>query len=86
MLNTGASIVNNPQNSSGATSLAEVLFPGAKLDNRVVPSGGFEVRCEHCARTAFSIVGNCITVTERHGSQWHRTVVSLDELGLKRVE
>ena len=86
MLNTGSSIVSNPQNSNGATSLAEVLFPGAEVDNRVEPSGGFEVRCEHCARTAFSIVENVLVVTHRHGTQWHKTVIGLQELGLKRAD
>lgn len=40
------------------------------------------VRCNHCARTVFEIVGNCIVLTERHDSQYHKTVISLDDLGL----
>lgn len=40
------------------------------------------VRCNHCARTVFEIVGNCIVLTERHDTQYHKTVISLDDLGL----
>jgi hypothetical protein len=42
-----------------------------------------EVRCDHCARIAFEVVGNTIVVVTRHDQQYHKTVVSLDALGLQ---
>jgi hypothetical protein len=82
---TSGSIISHDPTPTGPTSLAEFLFPGSKLNDRVVPSGGFKVRCDYCAQTAFQIIGDAITVTHRHGSQYHRTVVSLEELGLMRI-
>jgi hypothetical protein len=89
---TATSIIPNVPKSNGATCLAVSLFESAGhtdilvgQDGRVIPSGGFPVRCEHCARKAFSIVGDCIVIDHRHDSQHHRSVISLAELGLKRI-
>ena len=82
---TSSSIVNQTNESNGATCLAEVLFPGARVDNRVVPSGGFSVRCDYCTHTVLNVIGDAIAINQRHGTKWHRTVVSLAELGLKRI-
>lgn len=83
---TSASVIPVPSESSGAASLAEWLFAGARPDSRIIPSGGKGVRCQHCARDAFSVLENTLIITHRHGSQYHQTVVSLAELGLQRIE
>jgi hypothetical protein len=54
-------------------------------EGRIVPSGGYPVRCEHCARRAFSIVGEALVIDHRHDGAHHRSVISLAELGLKRI-
>ena len=50
---------------------------------RIVSVPTSEVRCDHCARVAFEVVGNTIVVVTRHDNQWHKTVVSLEALGLQ---
>lgn len=89
---TSSSIVSQPPQQSIGASLATDLFSISTHqhvfvgnENRIIPSGGYPVRCEHCARKAFSIIGDCIVINHRHDSSNHQTVVSLAELGLKRI-
>ena len=49
---------------------------------RIVSVPTSEVRCDHCARTVLELKGNVITITLRHGSDYHKTAISLEALGL----
>lgn len=88
---TSSSVVPPPLRETNGASLAQDLFTSighpvfVGNENRIVPSGGYPVRCEHCARKIFSIVGEAIVIHSKHGSDHHTTVVSLAELGLKRI-
>ena len=68
------------------TSPVESLFPKVPgYTWKIIPSATSEIRCEHCARIALRLVGDCIVITHRHDSQPHKTVVSISSLGLARV-
>ena len=49
---------------------------------RIVSVPTSEVRCDHCARVALEVIGNTLSVVHRHDGQYHRSVVSLEALGL----
>ena len=62
--------------------------PGSAVYNplrvaRIVSVPTSEVRCDHCARVAFEVVGQTISIVHRHDNHYHRTVISLEALGLQ---
>lgn len=89
---TATSVVSQAHEKMGATSLVEGLFGEVGIMSqltenighvtRITPTNTSSIECSHCHRTAFSIVGNTIVVVERHDSKYHKTVISLDDLGL----
>jgi hypothetical protein len=82
---TSASVVSNAYETFGPTSLVEGLFAHAG-HARLVATATSEIRCAECARESFSIVGECVVVVHRHGNQYHKTVMPLYQLGLKRAD
>ena len=88
---SGASIISPPEQETGGTSLAGLLFPRTIVlqDNidyaTIVPSHGSRILCEHCNRTVLTIKGDCLVITQRHDSQPHKSVIPLSDLGLIRV-
>lgn len=89
---TSSSVVPQPPSQSLGASLATDLFSTSihqhvliGNENRIIPSGGYPVRCEHCARKVFSIVGEALVIDHRHDGNHHRSVISLVELGLRRI-
>ena len=84
---TSSSIVPRDNSSTGPTSLAEILFQGTTgYVAKVIPYAGSAVRCNECARTALNVLGDALIVTHRHGNQWHKTIVNIEDLGLKRID
>ena len=84
---SSASIISPPQKeSSGAASLAEMLFQSVGYMATIIPSTGSSIKCQHCRREVFSVVGECLVITQRHDSQYHKTVIPLSDLGLIRAE
>ena len=81
-----ASIMSPPQMESGGASLAERLFQNVGYMATIIPSAGSSVKCQHCRREVFSVVGECLVITQRHDSQYHKTVVPLSDLGLTRAD
>ena len=81
-----SSVVPQPPRATGATSHAEGLFQSVGLSVRLYPTATSKVSCDYCERVAFEIIGNCISVVLRHNSQWHRTVIPLEQLGLARID
>jgi len=68
--------------------MLEYAVPASAVYNplrvaRIVSIPTSEVRCNHCARVAFEVVGNTIVVTSRHDNQWHKTTISIEALGLQ---
>lgn len=82
---TAASIVAPPQKESGAASLAEKLFMSVGYMATIIPSTGSTIKCQHCRREVFSVVGECLVITQRHDSQYHKTVIPLSDLGLVHI-
>lgn len=76
-----------PQNNDVATapSLASVLFGSIGYVATIIPPAGSRVVCQHCERIAFNIIGDCLSITQRHDGQWHKTVISLGDIGLAKV-
>jgi len=74
--------------ASGVTETAYAIsasgFEPLRL-TRVVSVPTSEIRCNHCARVALEIKGNCLVVVSRHDGQYHKTVVSLEQLGLQWI-
>jgi len=88
---SGASIISPPEQETGGTSLAGILFPQATIlqDNvdyaTIVPSPGSQITCEHCNRIVLTLKGNCLVLIDKHDKQWHKSVIPLSDLGLVRV-
>ena len=59
---------------------------GPVRPHRITSHPTSEIRCDHCARVAFEVVGNCLVVTERHDTQWHKTTISIEQLGLQWIK
>jgi hypothetical protein len=83
---TSSSVIPHPYDDYGPTSLVEGLFSQAGKPIRLMATPTSEIRCDHCARVSFSIVGDCIVSVGRHGSDYHKTVIPLAQLGLKRAD
>ena len=77
-----ASIISPPQNTSGGASLAERLFQTVGYMTTIIPSAGSTIKCQHCRREVLAVVGECLVITQRHDSQYHKTVIPLSDLGL----
>ena len=82
---TGSSVVAHPYEQFGPTSLVEGLFAHAG-HARLIATATSHIRCDECAREVFSIVGDCLVLTQRHGQQYHKTVFPLYQLGLQRTD
>ena len=82
---TSSSVVQHPYSEFGPTSLVEGLFAHAG-HARLIATPTSAIRCDECARESFSLVGDCVVVVHRHGTQWHKTVMPLYQLGLKRID
>ena len=83
---SSASITAPPKKESGGASWAEVLFQSVGYMATIIPSTGSSIKCQHCRREVFSVVGECLVITQRHDSQYHKTVIPLSDLGLIRSD
>ena len=83
---TATSVIQHEPNDYGATSLVEGLFETIGQPIRLKYTPETQVECEHCRRIAFELVGECISILHRHDSQYHRSVIPLYKLGLKRID
>ena len=78
-----ASITAPPEKETGGASLAEHLFlQSVGYMTTIIPSAGSTIKCQHCRREVLSVVGECLVITQRHDSQYHKTVIPLSDLGL----
>lgn len=84
---TSASVVSqHPYETFGPTSLVEGLFEHIGHHVKLAATATSSIRCDYCAREVFSIVGDCLVTLDRHGDKYHRTVIPLYQLGLKRMD
>ena len=93
---TSASTISAPEQKLGAASLAGILFDSVGFDAvltqmptefaTIVPPSGSKILCSHCNRQSLSILNDCIVVIHRHGSDYHKTVMPLADLGYFRRE
>lgn len=81
LVRTGTSVVALPSRSNEAASLAEHLF--AVEVARLKPQPAQRVMCQerHCHETAFFLVNDHIVIHDRHHSERHTSVISLEALG-----
>lgn len=64
-------------------SLAAQFF-GSVVE--VKPHPGSAVLCNHCDAPSFRVINDCIVVVSRHHGNYHKTVVSLADLGYVRAK
>jgi len=90
---TSSSVVQQPEQKHGATSLVGELFNSVGYQTIVPEDGetqyaiapsGVSILCNHCNRTSIVVSKDYLTVIERHGTQYHKSVIPFSFINEQR--